>query len=144
MTMTVTVTVVSYVRRNGAASRWQLKDCDSSPLMTSPQTQISGKYHFQVDLKGLPLPVTFTIPDIPDSPLFEKPLGRSHSWIVPDEETHVTETAIVQQPQSTITNVSGTHTDSLETHSHIADSDMLRHLSVSTSLLVRILFDSSW
>ena len=101
--------------------------------MTTPQ--ISGKYHFQVDLKGLPLPVTFTIPDIPDSPLFENPLGRSHSWIVPDKETHIVETVIVQQPQSTITNASGTHADSLETHSHIEDSDMLRHLSVSTSLL---------
>lgn len=48
------------------------KDCDSA-LMTTPQ--ISGKYHFQVNLKGLPLPVTFTIPDIPDSPLLENRLG---------------------------------------------------------------------
>lgn len=41
----------------------------------------------------------------------------------------------MQQPQSTITNASGSHTDLLETHSYIEDSDMLRHLSVSTSLL---------
>jgi hypothetical protein len=33
--------------------------------MVTPQ--ISGKYQFQVDLKGLCLPITFTVPDIPDA-----------------------------------------------------------------------------
>lgn len=38
--------------------------------MTTPQ--ISGKYQFQVDLKGCRLPITFTVPDIPDAPSEEQ------------------------------------------------------------------------
>lgn len=36
-----------------------------TPQMTTPY--YSGKYRFQVELKGLRLPVTITIPDIPDT-----------------------------------------------------------------------------
>jgi hypothetical protein len=45
--------------------------------MTTPQ--ISGKYQFQVDLIGLRLPVTFTVPDIPDTPSSEDHFDPSPS-----------------------------------------------------------------
>jgi hypothetical protein len=48
--------------------------------MTTPE--ISGKYQFQVDLRGSRLPVSFTIPDIPESP----PPHPDSSLIVIDKE----------------------------------------------------------
>lgn len=102
--------------------------------MTTPQ--ISRKYHFQANLKGLHLPVTFTIPDMPDSPPFEEPLGPSHSWIVPDKDSQVTETATQRH---VITDTPSSHTDPRETDSHFEDVDILSHLSVSTSYSVRLL-----
>jgi len=95
--------------------------------MTTPQ--ISSKYHFQADLKGLCLPVTFTIPLMPDSSLSgdSEPLGPSPSMIFPDKALHVVGLGTaIQQPQGT--------DEPLETNSHIEDLDLLGHLSVSTSL----------
>lgn len=52
--------------------------------MTTPC--YSGRYRFQVELKGLSLPVTITIPDIPDTtPSNDDPSG---SLIVSPTETH--------------------------------------------------------
>jgi hypothetical protein len=66
---------------------------DHSP-MTTPQIlpQISGKYQFQVDLKGLRLPVTFTVPDIPDMPPSDEHFDPSTSSIS-DKETGFEETS---------------------------------------------------
>jgi hypothetical protein len=63
--------------------------------MTTPH--ISGKYQFQVDLNGLRLPVTFTVPDISDTPLSD--FDPSPSMI--NDETSQT-------------NAECTHTDSLD------------------------------
>lgn len=102
--------------------------------MTTPQ--ISRKCHLQADLKGLRLPVIFTIPDMPDSLPFEEPLRPSHSRIIPDKDPQVNKTATQQH---VITNTSGGHTDPLETDSHFEDIDLLSHLSVSPSCSVRLL-----
>jgi hypothetical protein len=101
--------------------------------MTTPQ--ISSKYHLQADLKGLRLPVTFTIPNMPDSLPSEESLGPSHSRIFPDKDSHIVDSrAVIQQPQDVVTDTSGTNTEPLETNSHVEDLDLLSHLSVSTSL----------
>jgi hypothetical protein len=100
--------------------------------MTSPQ--ISGKFYFQADLKGLHLPVTFTIPDMPESLPFKEPLGPCHSLIFPDKDPRVVETA-TQKPRSAITDMSGTHTNPLEIDSHVEGSELFIHLSVSTPVI---------
>jgi hypothetical protein len=56
--------------------------------MTAPQ--ISGKYQCQVDLKELGLPVTFTIPDIPDTqPSAAEPTDPSHHPAIDKESSFV-------------------------------------------------------
>src|SRR6266404_6500276 len=55
-------------------------------IMTTPQ--ISGRYHFQVDLRGSNLPITITLPDIPDTPSEE-------CLIVADKEISIEETSDV-------------------------------------------------
>jgi hypothetical protein len=59
-------------------------------MTTMPQ--ISGKYQFQVDLKGLRLPVTFTVPDIPDTPPSEDHFDPG-SKASTDKETSFNETS---------------------------------------------------
>lgn len=88
--------------------------------LTTPQ--ISGRYTFQADLKGLRLPITFEKPIMPDSSPSEEPLqqvGPSHS----NSDVIDSGTAI-QQPQGVITDTSSKSTEQLETDS----------LSVSKSL----------
>jgi len=94
--------------------------------MTTPQ--ISRKYHFQADLKGVRLPLTFTIPHMPDSP--------SHSWIAPDKDPQVIETATEQH---VITDTSSTRAGPRETDGHFKDVDLLSHLSVSTPYSLHLL-----
>ncbi|KAI0291460.1 hypothetical protein BC826DRAFT_481228 [Russula brevipes] len=64
----------------------RMSNASNCTPMTTPQ--ISGKYQFQIDLKGLCLPVTFTIPDIPDVPP-----------VVTDNETTIIETDSMAQPE---------------------------------------------
>ena len=101
--------------------------------MTTPQ--ISSKYHFQADLKGLRLPVTFTIPIMPEPSPSEESLGPSHSMIFPDKDSHLinSEMTIQQPPQDAVTDTSDTNTEPLETNIRIEDLDLRSHLSVSTS-----------
>ena len=68
--------------------------------MTTPQ--ISGKYQFQLELKGLRLPVTFTVPDIPDTPPSEEQFDPSPSSIVTDKESVFEETSIHTDPLDTV------------------------------------------
>jgi hypothetical protein len=98
-----------------------------TPLMTT----ISGRYHFQADLKGLRLPITFEIPIMPDSSPSEEPIGPSHSNSdVVDSDSGMA----IQQPQGVITD--SMNTEQLETNSHVEveDLNLLSHLSVSKSL----------
>jgi hypothetical protein len=117
--------------------RTHLQTCPSPK--TTPQ--MPGKFHFQADLKGLRLPVTFTIPDMPESLPFKEPLGPRHSWIFPERDSRVTET-VTQKPRSanadTVT--SAMHTNPLEIDSHDEGSDLLGHLSVRTPLLCAYTF----
>jgi hypothetical protein len=97
--------------------------------MTTPQ--ISRKYQFQIDLKGLRLPVSFTIPDMPDSP----PLNPSHSWIAPDKDPHDVKTA-------THTSGASHGTDPREADSSCEGVDLPSCLSVSMPYSVGLqLFD---
>lgn len=104
--------------------------------MTTPQ--ISRKSHFRADLKGIRLPATFTIHDVPDSPPFEESATPSHSWIVPDKDTQAIETATQCH---VITDISGATTDRTsppETDSHFGDVDLLSRLSVRVSYSVHL------
>ena len=104
-------------------------------LMTTPQ--ISSKYRFQGDLKGLRLPVTITLPIMPDSSPSEEPLDPRHFMISPnnDSDSHVVNSGTtIQQPQDVVTDTSGTSTQPLEANSRVEDIDLLTHLSVSISL----------
>ena len=104
-------------------------------LMTT--LQITNKYRFQADLKWLHLPVTITLPIMPDSLPSEEPLGTSHSMISPDNDldSHVINSGMtIQQPQDVVTNTSGMNTQPLEANSRVEDTDLLTHLSVSISL----------
>ena len=108
---------------------------DHNSLMSTPQ--ISSTCHFQAELKGLRLPVTFTIPIMPDSlpSASEEPLGPSHSMIFPDKDSHLIDSGTtIRQPQDVVTDTSDTNTEPLETNSRIEDLDLRSHLSVSTSL----------
>jgi hypothetical protein len=109
--------------------------------MTTPQ--ISSKYHFQADLKGLRLPVTFTIPIMPEPSPSEEPLGPSHSMIFPDKDSHIVDSGMtIQQPQDVVTDTSDTNTEPLETNIRIEDLDLRSHLSVSTSLCCAFTIDN--
>ena len=104
-------------------------------LMTT--SQISSKYRFQADLEGLRLPVTFTLPIMPDSSPSDVPLGPSHSMILQDKDvdSHVISSGTaIQQPQDMVTDTLGTNTQSLETNSRVENIDLLTYLSVSISL----------
>ena len=104
-------------------------------LMTT--SQISSKYHFQADLEGLRLPVTFTLPIMPDSSPSDAPFGPSHSMILQDKDadSHVISSGMaIQQPQDMVTDTLGINTQSLETNSHVENIDLLIYLSVSISL----------
>ena len=106
---------------------------DHNSLMTTPQ--ISSQYHYQAALKGLRLPVTFTIPVMPDSSPSEESLGLSHSIIFPDKDPHLINSGTtIQQPQDVVTDTSDTNTEPLETNGRIEDLDLHSHLSVNTSL----------
>ncbi len=105
----------------------------NSSLMATPQ--ISSRYHFQADLKGLRLPITFEIPIMPDSSPSEEHLGPSHSRIFRDKDSDVVDLgAAIQQPQGVITDTPSVNTEPLETDSHVEDLDLLSRLSVSKSL----------
>jgi hypothetical protein len=98
--------------------------------------RISGKYHCQLDLKGRHLPVTFTMPDIPDMLPPEEPIVPGHSPIVTDKENdstawHYDTLVISQQPQSVLAYTLSTTAPSPDTNSHIKDPDQLSLLSVS-------------
>jgi hypothetical protein len=70
--------------------------------MTTPQ--ISSTYHFQADLKGLCLPITFEVPIMPNSSPSGEPLGRSHST---DKGSDIVDPgAATQQPRGVITDTS--------------------------------------
>ena len=108
--------------------------------MATPQ--ISGKYHFQVDLKGLCLPVALAVPDIPATPRLEELIGpASHRRdpIILDQDANLVETndpSVVQErSQSIITRFSDTPANSLDANSDDEDSDQLGLLPVSTSTL---------
>jgi hypothetical protein len=61
-----------------------------TPPMTTRTPQISGKYQCQVDLKELGLPVTFTIPDIPDTqPSATAPTDSSYHLAINKEHSVV-------------------------------------------------------
>ena len=70
--------------------------------------QISGKYQFQVDLKGLRLPVTFTVPDIPDTPASEDHFDPGSNASTTDKETSFNETSNIH------TQCTHTETDPLD------------------------------
>lgn len=72
--------------------------------MTTPQ--ISGQYRFQLDLKGRSLPVTFTVPDIPDTPPSEEHFDPNPSLIVTDKETSFEDTSDIPTQRA--------HTDPLD------------------------------
>jgi hypothetical protein len=97
--------------------------------MTTPQ--ISGKYQFQIDLKGLCLPVTFTIPDIPDVPPVvtdnETTIVETDSMVQPE---HADIPAIAQQHQTVIAHMQGMRGDMPDTNGHI-DQDQANLLFVS-------------
>lgn len=67
--------------------------------------QISGKYQFQVDLKGLCLPVTFTVPDIPDAPPSEERFDRGaiiEETRASEETCNITQRAHTDPRDSTV------------------------------------------
>lgn len=109
------------------ANYWHRQADHNHSPMTTPR-----KCHFQADIKGLSLPITLTIPIIPDSSHSEDSLGPSPSVIFPDKDSHasVIDAGMgIQQPQDTDTSV--TNIEPLKTNSHTKDSDFLGHLSVS-------------
>ena len=114
-----------------------LPDHDSS-RMAAPVPEIISRYHFQVDLRGRRLPVTITIPIMPDSSesLSEDSLRPSRSIIIiPDNDPHdVDSETAIQQPQGVVTDPSSTNSEPLETNSCVEGLDLLSHLSVSVSL----------
>ena len=108
-----------------------------STVMAAPVPEISSKYHFQVDLRGHRLPVTITIPIMPDSSESpsEDSLRPSHSIIFPDKNSHVVDSGTAtQQPQGAVTDTSNTNTEPLKTNSCVEGLDLLGNASVSTPL----------
>jgi hypothetical protein len=109
--------------------------------MATPQ--ISGKYQFQVDLRGLRLPVTLTIPDIPATPpLEEEPIGPSQpSTTILDKGTRFVETR--DSPVNVQQDTHAGSSDDPGNHNGTEDSDRLtRPLFVSNVNTVRVVFDS--
>ncbi len=93
-----------------------------TPMMTP---QISSKYQFQLDLKGRSLPITVTVPDIPDTPPSEGYFDPNPSLIVADKEASFEDTSDIL--------TQCTHTDSLDAI-HI-EEDQPNLLPVSAYLL---------
>jgi hypothetical protein len=102
------------------------KRADRSP-MTTPQ--ISGKYQFRVELKERRLPVTFTVPDIPDTPPPEEYFDPSPSLGLMDKGTGAEETSSIHT-QRTHADADTDPVDAL--HLGVDQSDLL---SVSAYLL---------
>ncbi len=94
--------------------------------MTTPQ--ISGKYQFQVDLRGSRLPVSFTIPDIPDTPPSDGHFDPGPSLVVTDEGAD----SVVTTSDA---HVLGAHTDSPDTTTIDIEADRTNILSVSAHLM---------
>jgi hypothetical protein len=87
---------------------------------SNADARISGEYQLEIQLKGLRLPVTITLPDIPDTPPSEGQFDPSPSLIVTDKETGFEETGAL-------------HIDPLDTVHLESDEPNLPH--VSTCLL---------
>ncbi|KAI9442070.1 hypothetical protein F5148DRAFT_1293205 [Russula earlei] len=96
--------------------------------------QISGKYQFNVDLKGIQLPVILAIPDIHVTPPFDCP---NHLSLVLNKDTCFMETSasastiITQQPELVIAHASDTPPNSsgATSNSTIEDADSQSLLS---------------
>ena len=86
--------------------------------------EISGKYQFQVDLSSSRLPVSFTIPDIPDSPPSDEYLVPNPSLVAADKRAD----SVVISDAHTLS----THTDSPSTAVDM-EVDRANLLSVSAS-----------